>query len=120
MFNYYLEMALQGKYKEEMAEYKKQKPIKTSITNKETLKEIQTYLQKNIDSDIKVRIFASDKTKTFDSYYEIDITPIYRNTEDHAALFKRAVSDIKKYLKDIHISTHAYKLFVKNIGFLDK
>lgn len=111
-------MALQNKYKDQMDDFKRQPHIKTSITNEDTKKQIEKYLKDNVDTEIKVRIVKRDKTKTFDSYYEIDISPVFKHTEDNGVLFKQIVADIKEYLSTIHISKHAYELFVKNIGNL--
>lgn len=121
MFKYYLtEMALQGKYKDSMEEFKKNPPIRISITNNDARKELENFLREKFDNEINVRIIKRDKSKTFDSYYEIDLTPLYRNTGENGILFKQIVSEIKSHLKEKHISEHAYELFVKNVGKLTK
>lgn len=118
--DYYLEMALKNKYKEQMDDFNSNPPIKAPITNTETAKKIENFIKSEIDDDkgVRVRIVKRDKSKTFDSFYEIDITPIYKNTGDNAVLFKKIVADIKSYLQNANISKHAYEIFVKNVGFL--
>lgn len=111
-------MALQGKYKENMEEFKKNPPIKTSITNDTMRKDLENFLKDKFDNEIRVRIVKRDKSKTFDSFYEIDLSPVFKNTGENGILFKQIVSEIKSHLKEKHISDHAYELFVKNIGVL--
>lgn len=115
---YYIEMALKGNYKSEMDKFKENPRIKAPVTNKQTQKEIQAYLKENIDDEIMVRILKRDKTKTFDTYYEIDLSGVYKNTGDNAALFKKIVKDVRDYMNSKNISKYAYELFVKNVGIL--
>lgn len=112
-------MALQGKYKDKMDQFNKQPHLKISVTNEPTKKELEKDLKENFDSDIRVRIVKRDKSKTFDSFYEVDLSPVFKNTGENGTLFKQMVSEIKSYLKEKHISEHAYELFVKNVGKLD-